>query len=143
MAAPKNDGKQLEQLVRLIEGWFARDFKVEIRKPVYDDSGVQIAELDILITGKVGTADFTSLIECRDRPSEGPAPVGWIEQLAGRRTRLKLNTVMAVSSTGFSQPARDAAHEFGIPLREFDQLTFNDVADWLPANVVGRLRPAT
>lgn len=134
MTTRKNDGRQLEQLVRFIEGGFAQDFKVETRKPVYDGSGTQIAELDILITGKVGTADFTSLIECRARPSDGPAPVGWIEQLAGRRTRLKLNRVMAVSSTGFSQPARDAAHEFGIPLREFAQLTYNDVADWLPAN---------
>ncbi len=103
---PGDDGESLEHLVTMIEASLAPSgFTVETRKRVYED-GVQIAELDIIITGRVGTSSFTGLIECRDRPSGGAAPVSWIEQLVGRRDRFKLSSVMAVSTTGFA-PGRN------------------------------------
>jgi len=52
--------RTLEQLVGWIESRFSpRGFKVETRKSVLDDSGVQVAEFDILITGYIGTAPVT------------------------------------------------------------------------------------
>ena len=102
---PKNDGKPLEWLISLIEGHAAPSgFSVETRKPVFED-GVQIAELDIVVTGRVGTAPFKGLIECRDRPSEGAAPAAWIEQFFGCRRRFNFTSVMAVSTTGFAPGA--------------------------------------
>jgi hypothetical protein len=76
---PTNDGRSLEWLVSMIEQNLApSDFSVETRKQVYE-GGIQVAELDIFLTGNVGTSTFRGLIECRDRPSEGqtvPLPVG-------------------------------------------------------------------
>lgn len=131
----ENDGKQLERLVELIERSQLRSgFEVETRRPVFNEDGDQIAELDILVTGKVGSATVRFLIECRDRPSEGSAPVSWVEQLVGRRQRLKLDKVMAVSSTGFAPGAKTFAEDSGIELRSLDNLTYKDVASWLPNN---------
>ncbi len=48
MANTMNDGTELERLVKLIEGSeLPKGFTVESRKPVCNDRGIQIAELDI------------------------------------------------------------------------------------------------
>lgn len=131
----KNHGRSLEDITALIEERLApAGFKVETRRRVHDNKGEQIAEFDIVITGEIGTAPVSCLIECRDRPSEGPAPGAWIEQLVGRRNRFNFAKVMAVSSTGFSTGARDEAEWAGIELRTLVDLTYEAVADWLPAN---------
>ena len=56
------------------------------------------------------------LLECRDRPSRGPAPKSWIEQLIGRREVHGFHKVWAVSTTGFSSPAKKTAltHDIGL-----------------------------
>lgn len=124
-----NDGSELERLVKIIEGCvLSKGFSVESRKPVYNDRGIQIAELDIVITGKIGSATFKWLIECRDRPSDGPAPGSWIEQLAGRRSRFNFDKVMAVSTTGFAIGAKEEAERTGIDLRLFQNLTYDEVS---------------
>lgn len=129
----RNTGRNLEELVAQIERHFLpRGFDVTTRTPVFNDQGVQTAEFDILITGRIGTGRISWLIECRDRPSDGPAPGQWIEQLVGRRTRFGFDKVMAVSSTGFSPGAIEAAEDAGIELRSMESLSFEDVAHWLP-----------
>lgn len=138
-----NDGTELERLVKLIEGCvLSKGFTVESRKPVYNDHGIQIAELDIVITGKVGSASFQWLIECRDRPSDGPTPGSWIEQLHGRRSRFNFDKVMAVSTTGFSTGAKEEAERTGIDLRLFHNLSYDDVSNWLPPNAPLIIRQA-
>ena len=65
-----NTGKQLEQLVKAIEkSLLPAGFEVLGNERVYSDEGVQIAEFDIEIRGKVGSTYFKWLIECRDRPA--------------------------------------------------------------------------
>lgn len=111
-------GVGLEQLVAAIEKQLSPDnFKVELNEQVRNDQGVQIAEFDVLITGKVGSSSVNWLIECRDRPSHGPAPGSWIEQLVGRRQRFHFDKVIAVSTTGFADGAVDYAQREGILLR--------------------------
>lgn len=135
MPKKTNDGILLERLVKLIEGMLLpQGFEVESRKLIYNEKGLQIAELDIVITGRLGSASISWLIECRDRPSEGPAPISWIEQLTARRGRLKFDKVMAVSTTGFSESATEEADRVGIELRTLDEQTFEQVAQWLPFN---------
>ena len=129
------DGAWLENLVALIEGQtLPIGFKVQTRKPVFNDVGHQIAEFDIVISGQLGTSEVSWLIECRDRPSDGAAPGEWIEQLIGRRDRFHFHKVMAVSSTGFSPGAIEAARDFGIDLRSMELLTHKEVSRWLPLN---------
>lgn len=131
MARKRPDGKELEALVSFVERTaIDSGFSVEVNDKVYID-GIQVAELDVLISGKVGTTDLKWLIECRDRPSAGPAPVSWIEQLVGRRDRLNLSHVIAVSTTGFGQEAVRFARERGISLRQVNSITADSFAEWL------------
>src|SRR2546430_11897142 len=116
-------GRDLEDLVALIEKLhLPPDLEVTTNEHIYDEHGIQIAEFDIQVKGKVGTTDIAWLIECRDRPSEGPAPGSWIEQLIGRRDRFVFNKVTAVSTTGFAGGALKLARDKGIELREVRSL---------------------
>ncbi len=142
-------GKQLERLVALIEKLYLPEgFEITTNEKVYDD-GVQIAEFDIEIRGRLGTTEVRWLIECRDRPTEGPAPSSWIEQLVGRRDRFGFNKVTAVSTTGFAKGASDFAKREGIETREVKTLTPEHFADWLVMRSIiqveqsGRLEHAT
>src|ERR1700734_2001770 len=129
-----NDGKKLEDLVAFVESKLLhKGFTVTPRCHVFDDDGALIAELDLEIRGKVGSTDFAWLIECRDRPSAGSAPVSWIEQLVGRRQRFGFNKITAVSTTGFSQAAIDFAKrvDIQIELRAVRDLVPDDVAHWI------------
>ena len=121
-------GKELEELIAGIEAqMLPQGFKVEPRQRVMDDSGEQIAELDIVISGALGSSTVKWLLECRDRPSEGAAPVSWIEQLVGRRERFGFDKVFAISTTGFSKAAVDFAKTKAIVLRTVSRLT--DIKD--------------
>ena len=95
------------------------------------EDGTSIAEFDIEIRGKVGSTNFFWLIECRDRPGDGPAPSAWIEQLVGRRDRFGFNKVTAVSTTGFAPGAVKYAKESGIELREVKELSEEYFLPWL------------
>jgi hypothetical protein len=75
-------GKQLEQIVKQIEKLLLpSNFQIKSNERVFNEEGVQIAEFDIEIEGRLGSTDIKWLIECRDRPANGPAPGSWIENL--------------------------------------------------------------
>ncbi|TFZ37282.1 hypothetical protein EWW49_10140 [Pseudomonas syringae] len=127
----KKDGKQLENVVTYIESLkLPPDWTITPRVLSTTANGRPGAELDIMVEGKVGTIDFKWLIECRDRPSEGPANVAWIEQLVGRRQRFNLSRVTAVSTTGFSAAAVEEAERFAIDTREFKNLSPSEFESW-------------
>lgn len=124
-------GKSLELLVKVVEDiLLPKGFTVAVREKIFNDDGIQIAELDVLVSGKLGSTQLEWLIECRDRPSEGASPISWIEQLVGRRDRLGLNKVTAVSTTGFSPAAIDYAEESGIELRSVDEINEDVIREW-------------
>ena len=126
-----NTGKELEQLVKYVEEVFLpKGFTVTLNQKVFDEDGNQIAELDLIISGQLSTTKISWLIECRDRPSQGAAPVSWIEQLVGRRMRFQFNKVTAVSTTGFAPGAVEFANESGIELRTVGQITRSQIENW-------------
>lgn len=126
-----NDGKRLEALVAFVEELMLPEgYEVKTNQLVYNDDGIQIAEFDVEIRGKLGTTNIAWLIECRDRPGSGPAPGSWIEQLVGRRSRFDFNKVTAVSTTGFASGAKVFAKQQGIELRVVEALT-PDAFSWL------------
>lgn len=136
------DGKRLEALVAYVENVLVPDgFTVTNNSDVRDADGIPIAEFDVEIRGVLGTTEIAWLIECRDRPSEGPAPASWVEQLIGRRVRFNLSRVTAVSTTGFSRPAIELANAQGIELREVAALTPEDFSDWLKLRYLTQLKP--
>lgn len=126
------DGKALEALVAFVEQTLLPPgFDVKTNQQVRDDDGNLVAEFDVQIRGKVGSTEIAWLIECRDRPSDGPQPGAWIEQLVGRRSRFNFNKVTAVSTTGFAAGARKFAKERGIELRHVKSLTPGEFGGWL------------
>lgn len=126
-----NDGKHLEALVAFVEErMLPEGYEVKTNQRIYNDDGIQIAEFDVEIRGRLGTTEIAWLIECRDRPGSGPAPGSWIEQLVGRRSRFGFNKVTAVSTTGFADGAQEFAKQQGIELRVVESLT-PDAFDWL------------
>lgn len=128
----KSDGKQLEALVSFVEKiLLPQGFDVKTNHLVFNDEGVQIAEFDIEVRGKVGSTEIAWLIECRDRPTKGAAPGSWIEQLVGRRSRFGFNKVTAVSTTGFSAGAVAFAESSGIEIREVKDLSPDEFSSWL------------
>jgi hypothetical protein len=134
-----DSGKHLERLVSEIESLLApQGFKIELRERAFNDNGVQIAEFDIIISGKIGSSPIKVLIECRDRPSEGPAPGSWIEQLVGRRHRFGFDKVVAVSTTGFAEGAKEFANQSGIELRALSELETGLIASWFRAYFLTR-----
>jgi hypothetical protein len=108
-------GKELEELVATIEGLLLpAGFTVTKNPRIYNDHGVQVAEFDVEVRGKLGSATVVWLIECRNRPRDGPASGQWIEQLIGRRQRFNFDKVMAVSTTGFPKERSSARSASGL-----------------------------
>ena len=135
------DGKQLEALVSFVEETLVPPgFEVKANRRVFNDEGVQVAEFDIEIRGKIGTTTIAWLIECRDRPGQGAAPGAWIEQLVGRRDRFGFNKVTAVSTTGFAAGAVDYASRAGIELREVQNLDPSSFESWLQISEMTQVR---
>ncbi len=124
------NGTELEKLVARLEAMLIpAGFGVETRERVFGPEG-QVAEFDIVLTGRVGSSTIRCLIECRDRPSEGAAPASWIEQLVGRRDRFRFEKVIAVSTTGFAPGATDYARQSGVELRTAREISAQFLFMW-------------
>lgn len=131
------NGKMLEQLVAFVEETLAPSgMSVDSNVRMYDDDGAPLAEFDVVVKGKVGSATMTWLIECRDRPSQGPAPGQWIQTLKGRREQFQFDKVTAVSTTGFAKGAVEAAKTLGIELRSVTSLTPEAFGEWLQIDAI-------
>lgn len=126
----RNDGKSLEELVSDIERFAAGSGRgVEIRRKLYNENGVQLAEFDIIVSVGEGDHKVEWLIECRNRPSHGAAEGGWIEQLYGRKHLNGFARAIAVSTTGFSPSAIYYAKKGNIELRLAEELSYPEM--WL------------
>jgi hypothetical protein len=136
------DGKQLEGLVAFVEqNLLPQGFEVKTNERVFNEEGIQIAEFDVEIRGKLGSTAIAWLIECRDRPCSGPAPASWIEQLVGRRDHFGFNKVTAVSTTGFAVGALEYAKRAGIELREVKSVTPEEFR-WIVCKEITLVRQA-
>ena len=134
-------GERFEELIRQIEEiTLPSGFEITPRKCIYDQ-GVQLAEFDIDIQGIINGVVFKWLIECRDRPSEGPAPSSWIEQLVGRRQLFGYSKVTAVSTTGFSKGASQLAQIGNVELKEASEVTYEEVKNWIRFSTVTLMIP--
>jgi hypothetical protein len=96
----------------------------------YADNGVQLAEFDVVVEGRIGSSDVRILLECRDRPSDGAAPGAWIDQMVGRRSTYNFSRVVAVSTTGFSPGAVLSAERNNIELRVIEKTDAESIRSW-------------
>jgi hypothetical protein len=141
-----NSGLWLEELVKRVEEGFAKDsgFKATSRVRLYSKRKGhkrQVAEFDIVVEGMVGLNPMTILYECRDRPSQGPAPSQWLEGLVGRKIVHKFNSVIAVSTSGFSAGAYEIARDHLIGTRNVEILGPEAFLDWFNVTEMPQIAP--
>ena len=98
-----------------------------------EDGSTKKREIDILIEHKVSGIELKIAIECRDRSRD--ETVEWIDSLIGKYSRLKVNKVVAVSSTGFSNEAERKAAAHGIDTITAEEATKVDWAARIAAEL--------
>ncbi len=131
-------GKDVEEIVeklnKLILGpeW-------EIKSPDYiiDKITGQLREVDVSIRRKADYLPILMIVECRDRDIED---VRWIEQLVTKCNNLGADKLIAVSSTGFTEPAKKSAKHYGIVTQVLSKITPDDINSWLYGNSISACR---
>jgi len=122
-------GRLLELTIQAIERLLA-SANVQIQSPglIPDrDTGRQ-REIDVVISGKIGSSEVLGIVECRDR--QGRQDVRWIEEIESKRASVRANFAIAVSSSGFTTGATQKAKALGISLRTLENLALEDFSNW-------------
>lgn len=123
-------GRQLEELVALVERAVGGQ-GVSVRSPAYlqgHDSGSQ-REVDVLLEANVGSTEIRVALECRDR--DQVEDVRWLEQLATKRKDVRVQKMIAESSSAFSEGALNLARASDIEVRLVSEITEVDVQSWM------------
>ena len=123
-------GRPLELLVAILER-ACSPLGVSVESPAYvlgRKSG-SLREVDVAISGRLGTADLLIIIECRDRTRV--EDVRWIEELATKVRDVGAQKAIAVSSSGFSEGAAALAASEGVELRTMKALGVAEAFSWL------------
>jgi Restriction endonuclease len=91
-----------------------------------EDGTGEPREIDVLIDHKIVGHDIKIAVECRDYTRE--QNVEWIDQLIGKYSRLRVNQIVAVSSSPFSEAAKIKAAKHNI-----EAITVNEAltTDWI------------
>jgi len=122
--------RQFEKMIARIEHTIAPSGAVVASHDrIPDNVTGELREVDVSIRYKVGTCPVLITIECRDRTSV--ADVRWIEQLAEKRRSIGASITVAVSSSGFTEPAIKKAAALGIQVRILTDATADDFVQWL------------
>ncbi|MBU0472829.1 MAG: restriction endonuclease [Bacteroidetes bacterium] len=93
-------------------------------KIVDPDNPNQLRQIDITIK----SGNYLTMIECRFQKKK--QDVKWIEELMGRRTSLRADSLIAVSSSGFTEGAIKKAIKYGVILRDTKSLTEEEIQRW-------------
>lgn len=135
--AHDDDWREFERLVARIERDLAPQGAV-VRSPdrVPDLVTGSLREVDASIRFKVGSSSILITIECRRRGAVQDDT--WIEQLASKKEKVGAAKTIAVSSSGFSEPAKITAKLKGIDLRNLREITDEEILAWLRAVVFER-----
>ncbi|MCH7805209.1 MAG: restriction endonuclease [Acidobacteria bacterium] len=122
MNTPESFEQQIHRIHELLEGSEAVvTWDDHLSDP---DNPCQPRQVDITIR----KAGRLTLVECRLHRNR--QNVKWIEELIGRRLSLGANSVIAVSSSGFTKGALRKAGRFGIILRDLNALTDEEILNW-------------
>ncbi|NWC92251.1 MULTISPECIES: restriction endonuclease [unclassified Pseudomonas] len=136
-----SDGKHLKNLVAWIESTLVPNGFEVVQKLRTRGAEVGGGEFDIVLQGRVGSLNLKWLIECPDRPSEGPAPSSWVQQLMGRKQGFRFDVVTAVSTTGFTADALAMARTFRISTRTVRGLTPEEFSSWVSPSISSKPSP--
>lgn len=124
-------GRDLELLINHIESLLNDNDELTIKSPDFllDHVTGQKREVDISINGKIGSHQILIVLECRKRQNKDDST--WIEQLGNKKQDLHINKLIAVSSSGFTEPAITKANLYGIDLRQIEKIQISDIEEWV------------
>jgi hypothetical protein len=124
-------GRDLELLVANLEKHLSGTL-IQVTSPDYIVGRMSGSrrEVDVALRAEIGSSNVLVIVECRDR--DATEDVTWVEQLASKREDVGADKAVAVSATGFTKGARNAAATFGIPLRTLQQVSLSEVLLWFP-----------
>ena len=122
--------REFEKLVARIERALAPKGAV-IKSPdrIRDIYTGSLREVDASIRYRVGTTPILITVECRKR--DAIQDDTWMEQLVTKKHKIGAAKTIAVSSSGFTEPAIKTAHYYGIEIRKIEEITPNDICGWL------------
>lgn len=125
-------GRDLEKLIGILESSL-QGTDVTVTSPDIIPGIISKVPREVDVTLRAPDGSLTAF-ECRNW-TDTKQGVAWIEQLASKKKDLGVQRVFAVSSSDFSEGARNLALHFGVELRTLDDLTFADIANWAPMNI--------
>jgi hypothetical protein len=121
---------EFQQIVAYIYSQIApADGRVTESAFLQEDGTGDQREVDVLIEHKIAGHDLKIAVECRDHTRD--QNVGWIDSLIGKYSRLKVNQIVAISSSPFTDAAKTKAAEHNI-----EAITVNDA---LTSNWINRI----
>lgn len=98
---------EFQSLIALIETQLAPTGAKVTESALLRDRAGRSREVDILIETEVSGKPLAIAVECRDQ--HRPADQIWVDQLKGKYGDLPVHRIVAVSNSGFTQGALDAA----------------------------------
>ncbi|MBF4474516.1 restriction endonuclease [Methanobacterium formicicum] len=130
-------GREAELILKELESFSLGDL-AEIKSPdrILDVETGTKREVDVSIRCSVGTHNFLTVIECRDR--KPPQDVTWIEQITGKTKAIKADKIIAVSTSGFTEGAKKKAEKNNIVLRTLEEFNAAETINWLKNITVNR-----
>jgi hypothetical protein len=122
-------GRWLEELVARIEQSFAPD-GATVRSPdrIANKVTGKVREVDVSIRYPIGTHEVLIVMQCRARGRT--ADETWIEHLVTEAQSIGADLMVAVSTSGFTDAAKNAAARYNIRLRTVREITSDELAQW-------------
>jgi len=124
------EGRFVEVITALLQDFFGPEDISIISPKEYYENGKKIGEIDVLMAARIGTTTVVTGIECRDRAGSGPQGADWIREISGKKDQFHLNKMIAISTSGFTEPAISTAKKFGIDLLSLDSAEEYFVDEW-------------
>jgi hypothetical protein len=128
----KNNGKELERIVHLIEETLKDSPNTIIYKRYkIPNSGGRNREFDVFIESKLNGFNINIAIECKDFKKSIPAEK--IEAFETKCNRVKsISKKVFISSNGFQPEAINVARDCGIELQIASKVSAASILDWFP-----------
>src|SRR5262245_25816383 len=115
MPKRSNDFQRLVYLVRVN---LAAGATVTESKMMRDRITKAYREVDVVVSGMMGSQKVNVCIECRDH--KRAADVTWIDTMKSKHDRLDTHVLLLASAQGFTKEAEEVAAKFGIETFELE-----------------------
>ena len=130
-------GAKFERLIARIQKSVHAQAEIKSDEKLIDIHTGQKRQVDVTIRLSDGPTEFLGIVEVRDRSR--PVGVGYVEEIASKRTSVKADAAFIVSQSGYAQAAIKKANELGIRLLSYEQALERDWSNWITCKCITAL----